>query len=53
MKMTDQMERDFFQAELANGNANRQASDNDGFKAASVVMGVLVLAAMLMIYFGR
>ena len=53
MKMTDQMERDFFQAELASCSANRQASDNDGFKVASIVMSVLVLAAMLMIYFGR
>ncbi len=52
MKMTDQMERDYFQAELANGSANRQGSDNDGLKVASVVMTALVLAALLMIYFG-
>ncbi len=53
MKMTDQMERDYFQAELANGSANRQGSENDGLKVATGVMSALVLAALLMIYFGR
>lgn len=54
MKMTDQMERDYFQAALANGRANRnESSDADDLKAASVVMGLLVFAAMLMIWLGR
>lgn len=54
MKMTDQMERDFIQAEIANGHANDGGSlDAEGLVAASTVMGVLLAAAMLMIWLGR
>ncbi len=54
MKMTDQMERDYFQGELANGRANRGESTRaDDLNAASVVMAVWVISALLMIWFGR
>ena len=54
MKMTDQMERDFIQAEIANGHANYDDSlDADGLVTASTVMGVLFAAAMFMIWLGR
>ena len=54
MKMTDQMERDYFQGELANGRANRGESTRaDDLNAASVVMAVWVISAMLMIWLGR
>lgn len=53
MKMTDQMERDFFQAEMTGGSASRDnGSDADGFKAASLLMGVLIFGALLMIWLG-
>jgi hypothetical protein len=54
MKMTDQMERDYFQVELASGRASRdESSDADGFKAASAVMAALVFGSMLLIWLGR
>lgn len=54
MKMTDQTERDFFQGELASGRANLGESTRaDDLHAASVVMAVWVISALLMICFGR
>ena len=54
MKMTDQMERDCFQAELTNGRAGRKEGfDADGLKAASLVIGAVLFAAILMIWLGR
>ena len=47
-------QRDYFQGELANGRANRgESTDADDLNAASVVMAVWVISAMLMIWFGR
>ena len=54
MKMTDQMERDYLQAELASGRVNlSEISDASGLKIASAVIGLLLLAAILMIWLGR
>lgn len=54
MKMTDQMERDYLQAELASGRVNlSEISDASGLKTASAVIGLLLLAAILMIWLGR
>ncbi|MCY7386574.1 MAG: hypothetical protein LH481_00665 [Burkholderiales bacterium] len=54
MKMTDQMERDYFQAEMANGRANgEETSAAHDLKLATVFMAALVLTALLMIWLGR
>ena len=54
MKMTDQMERDFFQAEIENGRANHnENSTSHDLKVASVVMAFFVFVAVLMIWLGR
>ena len=54
MKMTDQMERDYFDAEMASGRAGRKEGfDADGLKAASLVIGAVSFAAILMIWLGR
>ena len=54
MKMTDQLERDYFQAEMANGRANGdETSAAHDLKVASVFMAVFVLTALLMIWLGR
>ncbi len=54
MKMTDQMERDYFQGELDYGRANRgESTDADDLGAASVVVAVWAVAVMLMIWLGR
>ena len=51
MKMTDQMERDYLQAELASGRVN--LSEMSDLKTASAVIVMLLLAAILMIWLGR
>lgn len=54
MKMTDQLERDYFDAELASGRAGRRDGfDAEGLKAASLVIGAVLFAAILMISLGR
>ena len=54
MKMTDQMERHYLQAELASGRVNlSEISDASGLKTASTVIVMLLLAAILMIWLGR
>ena len=54
MKMTDQAERDYLQAELASGRVSlSEILDAGGLTTASAVIGVLLLAAILMIWFGR
>lgn len=54
MKMTDQMERDFFQAEIENGHANRnENSTSHDLKVASMVMAIFIFVAVLMIWLGR
>ena len=53
MKMTDQMERDYFDAEMASGRAGRKEGfDADGLKVA-LVIGAVLFAAILMISLGR
>lgn len=54
VKMTDQAEWDYFQAELASGRANRNhMSDADDVKAVSAVMAALLVVAMLVMWLGR
>ncbi len=54
MKMTDQVERDYFDAELASGRAGRKEGfDAEGFKTASLVIGAVLFVAVLMISLGR
>ena len=54
MKMTDQIERDCFDAEFANGRAGRKENfDAEGLRAASLVIGVVLFGAILMIWLGR
>ena len=54
MKMSDQMEHDYLQAELASGRVSlSEISDTSGLKTASAVIGMLLLAAILMIWLGR
>ena len=52
MKMTDQMERDFFQAEMTSGRIN-QRSENAALIVATIVIGALLFASILMISLGR
>ena len=54
MKMTDQSERDFFQAEIENGHAHRsENSTSHDLKVASMVMAIFIFVAVLMIWLGR
>ena len=54
MKLTDQIELDYFQAELASGRANRsEISDTDDLKAASALIAALLIGALLMVWLGR
>jgi hypothetical protein len=52
MKMTDQMERDFFQAEMTSGRANHGSELTD-LIVATTVIGVLLFASIVMISFGH
>ena len=54
MKMTDQLERDYFQAELASGRVGQgNGFEVDGVTAASVILGMLLIAAALLIWLGQ
>lgn len=54
MKMTDQLERDYFEAELASGRAGHDNGfEVDGLTAASVIVGMLLIAAALLIWLGQ
>ncbi len=52
MKMTDQMERDFFQTELTRCRVN-QRPEQASLIVATIVVGALLLASILMISIGR
>lgn len=52
MKMTDQMERDFFQAEMTSGRANH-GSERTDLIVATTVIGVLLFASIVMISLGH
>ena len=52
MKMTDQMERDFVQNEMTSGRVN-QRSEKVALIVATIVIGTLLLASILMISLGR
>ena len=52
MKMTDQMERDFFQIAMTSGSAN-QRSENADLIVTMIVSGVVLFVSTLMIWLGR
>ena len=52
MKMTDQMERDFLQTEMASDRLN-QRPQKAALIVATIVIGAVMLASILMISLGR
>ena len=52
MKMTDQMERDFFQAEMTSDRLN-QRPQKAALIVATIAIGAVLPASILMISLGR
>ena len=52
MKMTDQMERDFFQNEMTSGRVNQRSKKAD-LIVTMIVSGVVLFVSILMIWLGR